>query len=59
MYWFMSDEHFYHFNVIKYSNRPFKDLNHMHESLISNHNLVVGKNDQVIHAGDFSFGSVS
>ena len=55
MYWFSSDQHFFHRNIVKYSNRPFNDVEEMNETLINNHNEVVDKNDIVIHAGDFSF----
>lgn len=59
MYWFTADEHYHHFNILRYSNRPFKNLNEMHDSLIKNHNSVVSKNDTTIHAGDLSFGNYS
>jgi calcineurin-like phosphoesterase family protein len=54
-YWFTSDEHYEHANIIRYSNRPFQNVDEMREVLISNHNSVVGKNDITIHAGDFTF----
>lgn len=52
-YFFTADEHYYHNNIIKYCNRPFENFDEMNETLIENHNLVVGKNDITIHAGDF------
>lgn len=55
MYFFTSDEHFNHTNIIKYCNRPFDDVQEMNETIIQNHNEVVKPNDMVIHAGDFSF----
>jgi calcineurin-like phosphoesterase family protein len=51
-----SDEHYFHKNIIKYQNRPFDNLEVMNRALINNHNSVVGKDDHVIHIGDFSFG---
>jgi calcineurin-like phosphoesterase family protein len=54
MYFFTADEHYGHSNIIKYCNRPFKDVNHMNETLIRNHNEVVGEDDIVVHAGDFA-----
>ena len=52
-----SDTHFNHSNIIRYCNRPFKDVDEMNEALIDNWNSVVGKNDKVIHLGDFAFGN--
>ena len=48
-----SDTHYYHNNVIEYSNRPFRDLEEMHDTLVNNWNTVVKKNDIVYHLGDF------
>ena len=55
-HWITSDTHFCHANIIKYCNRPFKDVNEMNEELIRRWNAVVGKNDIVHHLGDFCFG---
>jgi len=55
MYFFTSDEHFFHMNIIKYCSRPFGSIGEMHDTIINNHNEVVGKKDIVIHAGDFSW----
>src|SRR5574343_371289 len=55
MYYFTSDEHYRHSKVISYCNRPFSSVEEMNETLITNHNAVVDKNDIVIHAGDFAF----
>lgn len=52
--WFTSDQHFGHRNIIKYSGRPFQDVDHMTTELINGHNLVVSKEDVVWHLGDFS-----
>ncbi len=57
MYFFTSDEHYFHKNIIKYCDRPFDDVQQMKEKKINNHNQVVGVNDTTIHCGDFSFGS--
>jgi calcineurin-like phosphoesterase family protein len=51
--WFISDTHFYHENIIKYCNRPFKDVFEMNEVLISNWNNLVKPSDDIIIAGDF------
>jgi len=57
MYFFSADHHFYHKNIIKYVNRPFESIEHMHDELIKRHNSVVRKEDTVIIAGDFSLAS--
>ncbi len=38
---------------VKNCNRPFADVSEMDAELIQRHNELVGKNDIVIHAGDF------
>lgn len=55
----IADTHFNHANIIKYCSRPFNDVHHMNEALIANWNRVIGKDDAVIHVGDFGFGSTS
>ena len=53
MYFFTADEHLGHVNIIKYNNRPFKDVDEMDAQLIANFNSIVSKNDTTIHVGDF------
>ena len=55
-YFFTADQHFGHVNIIKYTNRPFKDVSEMNTEIIRRHNEVVGKDDTVVHAGDFAWG---
>jgi len=50
-----SDQHFGHQNIIKYSDRPFRDKFDMNEQMIANHNEVVGKNDICLWLGDIAF----
>ena len=54
--WFTSDTHFFHDNILRYCNRPFKNSLEMNNALIKNWNDLVGKDDIVYHLGDFSFG---
>ena len=53
---FTSDTHFNHTNIIRFCNRPFKDVSHMNETIIANWNRVVGPEDIVFHLGDFCLG---
>lgn len=56
---YTSDSHFGHANIIKYSVRPFTDVDHMDTVMINNWNSVVGQNDEVYHLGDFTFGNLN
>ena len=40
---FTSDTHFYHGNIIRFCTRPFKDVEVMNETIISNWNNTVVK----------------
>lgn len=55
--WFWSDPHFYHKNIIRLCDRPFKDLEEMHETLIRNYNQCVGPDDVCVWVGDCFFAS--
>lgn len=54
---FTSDTHFYHENIMKYSNRPFKNADEMNEYIIEQWNNVVPEDGIVYHLGDFGFGT--
>ena len=54
---FTSDSHFFHNNIIKHCNRPYKGIEEMHEAFINNWNSVVGKLDIVYHLGDLALSS--
>lgn len=52
--WFTADQHFGHTNIIRFQNRPFRDVQHMNREMISRWNQVVGKQDIVYVLGDFA-----
>lgn len=49
------DMHIGHKNVLKLSNRPFKDIEHHDQSIINNYNKIVGKDDICYILGDISW----
>lgn len=53
MIWFTSDLHLDHTKVIEYSNRPFKTIEEMNETLINNWNEYIAPKDEVWFLGDF------
>lgn len=52
---FTSDFHMFHHNVLRFDNRPFVDVNEMHDVLEKKWNEVVSPDDIVIYLGDLSF----
>ncbi len=54
-YWWTSDYHFSHFNIIRYCERPFKTAEEMDETIIRKHNERVKPEDTVFFLGDFIF----
>lgn len=60
-YFLISDTHFFHEKMMlpEYEERPFRDVNHMNETMIMNWNSVVGISDIVIHFGDFAWGAAA
>lgn len=59
--WFTSDTHFFHTNIIKFTDqegrriRPFSSLDEMHELMVERWNECVKPNDFVYHLGDVTF----
>lgn len=58
-FYFISDTHFNHKNIIKYCNRPFKDVDEMNKVLIENWNNTVTDFDTVFHLGDVALTNES
>lgn len=58
MIWFTSDTHFSHNNIIRYCDRPFRDVDHMNQVIIDNWNSVVSPEDTVFHLGDVALGQI-
>lgn len=56
--YFTSDHHFYHYNIIKYTQRPFSSTEEMNEAMFQNWNAVIKPDDYVYHLGDFAFCDV-
>jgi len=54
--WFTSDFHFGHFNIIRYCNRPFANVQEMDDVIADRLNACVKPNDVVYFLGDFCLG---
>ena len=52
---YISDLHFGHFNIIRYDNRPFRNVDEMDNTLINNWNRAVSNDDFVYILGDISW----
>ena len=55
MIYFTSDTHFFHENILKLDNRPFKDMNDMCDKMLEKWNNKVNKNDTVYILGDYTW----
>lgn len=56
-YWFSSDPHYHHKNIIRFTGRPYATVDDMNEAFIEWNNTNVKPNDIVWNLGDFSFGT--
>ena len=56
-FYFTSDTHFNHENIIKYCKRPFKDVKENDAELIRRWNEKVPEDGIVFHLGDVGFGN--
>jgi len=54
---YVADTHYYHKNIIKYEDRPFKTVEEMNEYMIYKHNEKVSKEDNVYFIGDFALAT--
>lgn len=54
---FTADWHLFHRNIIRYCNRPYRNVKEMHQNLIDNHNQIVEEEDEVWFLGDLCFMS--
>lgn len=55
---FTSDWHIGHKKVLEFDERPFNDVEHMHESLIKRYNASVPEDGVCYHLGDVGMASV-
>lgn len=59
MVYFVSDTHYDHSNIIKYTDRPFESCSEMNKEMIRRWNEIVSKDDVVYHLGDLTFGDTN
>ena len=52
--WFTADWHLFHENIIKYTNRPFKNRYHMNKVIIDKYCNCVKDDDEVYFLGDLT-----
>jgi len=49
-----SDNHFYHYAIIRHASRPFRTVQEMNQYMIEGWRGIVSNHDLVIHLGDFA-----
>ena len=59
MNYYISDLHLGHSNILRLSNRPFKNIDEMDKKIIENWNSVVTNNDDVYILGDVIYKSIN
>lgn len=52
----IGDTHFDHANIIRYCNRPFRNVQEMNETIVRNWNETVKDRDTLYFLGDWTFG---
>ncbi len=57
--YFTGCQHYSHYNIMRYCDRPFEDIISMNTSMIKNHNDKITDDDTVYNLGDFAFWSKS
>ena len=55
MDYIISDNHWFHGNILKYEHRPFKTTHEMDDYMIQAWNDTIGVNDTVYYLGDIAF----
>ncbi len=55
MIYFTADQHFGHYNIMKYESRPFTNVKEMDDFMVKRWNEAVHKNDTVYILGDLTF----
>lgn len=53
MRFYIMDNHYNHYGIIKHDKRPFSSVEEMNEFMIEKHNKKVRPNDEIIFGGDF------
>lgn len=53
MIYFTADTHFFHSNIVSFSNRPYKSMTDMNDQLVKNWNDTVRDKDEIYVIGDF------
>lgn len=53
---FFADPHFDHANIIKYCDRPFKNIEEMNTTILNNYKATINPDSLVFFLGDMSFG---